>query len=534
MPNVLGTLPDCVQRNAASPDKFDAPCARLIRRSQVRYSHHSFAAKRLASPLLLLALLISQMPVTPVARAQTFPPAATGNQSGVERAINSGKVSPELLQDTRGLNEKDARVKVILQLNSRQTAALDLLLQRFGARTSRHFQNLNARAVELPARAIEALAAHSELSFISPDRESIPAGHISATSGSDAVRGTSGTNVTGLDGTGIGIAVLDSGIDLGHTSFLDRSNKMRVVANRDFTGENRIDDPYGHGTHVASIAAGNGRISNAQYLGIAPNASLINLRVLNSQGQGTVSGLLAALDWVVANRALYNIRVVNMSLGAPAVESYRNDPVCRAVRRLVDLGIVVVAAAGNNGKNSSGQKIYGAIHSPGNEPAALTVGASNTYGTDARNDDGVASFSSRGPHAQFVDGRPRHEALRQSDQARFGCARQQVGLRQSQQQLSCQSEPATRCGRQPGRWPSDDVHERFFNGDAGRRRSRRPAAASQSLFDAQPRQDDFDVHGAAALRLQHVRAGRRPTQSRRRGQTCESRSHYFHHAYSGR
>src|SRR5205085_1300241 len=210
--------------------------------------------------------------------------------------------------------------------------------------------------------------------------------------GADAIRVTNGTNTTGLDGTGIGIAVLDSGIDTVHTAFLDRSNNGRVIVSRDFTGEGRIDDPYGHGSHVASIVAGNGRISNAQYVGIAPNANLINLRVLNSTGVGTVSAVLAALDWVMSNRATYNIRVVNMSLGAPAIDSYQNDPICRAVRRLVDAGIVVVASAGNNGKNSAGQKIYGAIHSPGDEPAAITVGATNTFGTDARGDDGTASY----------------------------------------------------------------------------------------------------------------------------------------------
>jgi serine protease AprX len=163
--------------------------------------------------------------------------------------------------------------------------------------------------------------------------------------------------------------VLDSGIDTNHKSFLDRSNSLRVIASRDFTGEGRTDDPYGHGTHVASIAGGNGRIANANYIGIAPNSNLINLRVLGATGSGNVSTVLRALDWVMENHAAYNIRVVNMSLGAPAVDSYQNDPICRAVRRLVDEGIVVAAAAGNNGILPNG-KIYGQVHSPGNEPSA--------------------------------------------------------------------------------------------------------------------------------------------------------------------
>ena len=145
---------------------------------------------------------------------------------------------------------------------------------------------------------------------------------------------------------------------------------------------------------------------------------MINLRVLNSQGTGTVSSALAALDWLMANKGTYNIRVVNMSLGTPAVDSYRDDPICRAVRRLVNAGVVVAAAAGNNGKNSAGQKVYGMIHCPGNEPSAITVGASNTFGTNSRVDDGVATYSSRGPTRSSwtdVDGVRHYDGLVKPD-----------------------------------------------------------------------------------------------------------------------
>src|SRR6185503_19588663 len=89
------------------------------------------------------------------------------------------------------------------------------------------------------------------------------------------------------------------------------------------------------------------------------------------------------------------------SLGSVAVDSYKNDPLCRAVRRLVDAGIVVVAAAGNDGKDATHAKLYGRIHTPGNEPSAITVGAPNTFGTDVRSDDVVTTFSSRGPTRSF-------------------------------------------------------------------------------------------------------------------------------------
>src|SRR5262249_6075267 len=111
--------------------------------------------------------------------------------------------------------------------------------------------------------------------------------------------------------------------------------------------------------------------------------------------------IIEALDWVLANHTQYNIRVVNLSVGAGINESYFTDPLTVAARRLVDAGIVVVAAAGNAGANAQGQSQYGGINAPGNPPWVLTVGASSTNGTFTRNDDTMASFSSRGP--TFLD-----------------------------------------------------------------------------------------------------------------------------------
>jgi len=315
--------------------------------------------------------------------------------------LGSGKPkgSTDLRNKAHSLTSSDL-VKVIVQLRAPMSSSLNSLLNSNGVHVRKSFNSLGAHLVEMPASLFDTVAAFQEVAFVSYDRPTQSMGHLSATTGADAVRPSNGP-ATGLDGAGIGIAILDSGIYKDHTDFLDKGNNVRVVYSQDFTGENRTDDPYGHGTHVAAIAAGGGRVSNSSYLGIAPAANLINLRVLNSQGSGMISNTLAALDWIMANKATYNIRVVNMSLGTPAIDSYKNDPVCRAVRQLVNAGVVVVVAAGNNGKNAAGQKAYGMIHSPGNEPAALTVGAVNTFGTDARNDDGVASYSSRGPTRSY-------------------------------------------------------------------------------------------------------------------------------------
>ena len=115
--------------------------------------------------------------------------------------------------------------------------------------------------LELPAKAVALLANWPEVDFVSLDRPTLSLGHVTSTTGADAVRGLGTFNGTHLDGSGIAIAILDSGIDPNHVSFLDRANNRRIVFSRDFTGEGRTDDPYGHGTHVAAIAAGNGRVA---------------------------------------------------------------------------------------------------------------------------------------------------------------------------------------------------------------------------------------------------------------------------------
>src|ERR1035437_174315 len=330
-----------------------------------------------------------------------------GAQAHNQNSAANGRVSDELRSRMLDGSAANTIVRVVLQFSDSPSGQLNALLNRNGVHIRSKFSYLNTFIVDLPASVVSELASFSEVSYISLDDDTKAFGHISSTTGADAVRTQTttnllgGTTTTSLDGTGIGIAIVDSGIDSTHTSFLAKSNGVRIVVNLDFTGEGRTDDPFGHGTHVAATAAGNGRISNAAYIGIAPNANLINLRVLDKNGAGKTSNLLSSLDWVLAHRTTNNIRVVNMSLGTPAVDSYKNDPVCKAVRKLVDAGIVVVAAAGNNGKNGMGQKVYGEIHSPGNEPSAITVGASNTFGTDARNDDAVTTYSSRGPTRSF-------------------------------------------------------------------------------------------------------------------------------------
>src|SRR5262245_18684533 len=346
--------------------------------------------KRLVTATVLFSLC-SALFISTNTRAR----AATNSLS----STTSSKISPDL-QKLILSGYGDARVKVIVQSTSTSTSLLGSLLNTVGGLLVSVLANLNIRIVDVQANSVQVLATDPSVTYISLDAPVRSSGHITNTTGTQQVRAQKsllGLDPT-LDGSGVTIAILDSGIDSKHKSF---ATTGKIKFSKDFTSENRTDDPWGHGTHVAAIAAGDGAPTSGAYEGIAPGANLVNLRVLDSNGVGRVSTVLAALDWLIANKGNYGVRVVNMSLGTPALNSYEDDPMCNAVRKLVDSGVVVVAAAGNIGKDANGQKIYGAIHCPGNEPSAITVGASNSFGTDARNEDSVTSYSSRGPTRSF-------------------------------------------------------------------------------------------------------------------------------------
>jgi serine protease AprX len=254
--------------------------------------------------------------------------------------------------------------------------------------------------VQAPPSVLQALRAVPGIEAVSRDLRVVPAMLVSDRAmGADQARaampGLLGLGgVPGVTGRGIGVAVVDSGI-AAHAA-LDG----RVVAAVSFvTGDGSTDDHYGHGTHIAGLIAGTSRSGTTPLYrsGIAPGAHLINVRVLGSEGQGYTSDVIAGMQWVVANRDRYRIRVMNLSLGHPVVESCVADPLCVAAERAVAAGVVVVASAGNAGKDEHGAPVLGSISSPGNAPSVITVGALNTWGTVVRGDDSVTTYSSRGP-----------------------------------------------------------------------------------------------------------------------------------------
>jgi serine protease AprX len=156
-------------------------------------------------------------------------------------------------------------------------------------------------------------------------------------------------------------------------------------------------DRFGHGTHIAGIiAGGDDDDSRRGWKGVAPEAELISIKVAGPDGATDVSVVIAALQWVVANKDRFGIRVLNLSFGTDATRSYLADPLDAAVERVWRAGILVVAAAGNGGPGA------GSIAKPADDPFVLSVGAADVGGTADRGDDVVAPFSARGPTADGV------------------------------------------------------------------------------------------------------------------------------------
>ncbi|HEV8042327.1 MAG TPA: S8 family peptidase [Bryobacteraceae bacterium] len=308
----------------------------------------------------------------------------------IARADNS-KISPDLLPL---LQQPSNSINVIVQYNSQPSGGGGLLGPVFNlldGLVNIVFSLIPAVAAILHPADVISLSNQPNVAYISLDRPLAASLDYSA----GAVNAPAAWSA-GLDGSGVGIAIIDSGIyshpDLNGVN----SGQSRVVYRQSFIGGNQFDD-FGHGTHVAGIAAGNGADSSKTgafhtYRGIAPNANVLDLRVLDANGSSSDSVVIAAIQKAVQLKNRYNVRVINLSLGRPIYEGCTHDPLCQAVEAAWKNGIVVVVAAGNLGRNG-----YGTILSPGDSPHAITVGCMKTEMTVTRADDLIASYSSKGP-----------------------------------------------------------------------------------------------------------------------------------------
>jgi serine protease AprX len=313
------------------------------------------------------------------------------------------KLSPELTRLVAHGNAGAAHaiVKVIVQYKQRPVAAHFAKVQNLGGRLQAKLHVIKSAAFTIPVTALAALEADPEIVSVTIDH---PLNSLDDYT--DAAENVSAAWNAGLDGTGIGVAVIDSGINDNHPDLRDSTqSSSRVVYHQDFTGTATTNaggkpawDLYGHGTHVAGIIGGNGYRSGGRFAGVAPNVSLVDLRALDATGSGSDSSVIAAIQQAIALKNAYNIRVINLSLGRGVPVSYSQDPLCQAVEAAWQNGIVVVVAAGNYGRLSvNGSNGYGTITAPGNDPFVLTVGAMKSMGTYTRTDDQLASYSSKGP-----------------------------------------------------------------------------------------------------------------------------------------
>src|ERR1039458_8645095 len=324
---------------------------------------------------------------------------STGRQLPVVQAAGArvSRISPELAKLSAAAGHTSAanrRIQVIVQFKQKPTQFHIQKMANLGGKHVRDLQVVKAGVFNIPVSALSRLQKDSTVAYVSPDRlvKGASDDYFEQTVGGDVAQSY------GLTGSGVGVAVIDSGIS-DHPDLHDPSTGLsRVVYSQSFVPGTDPNDGYGHGTHVAGIIAGNGSQSSGFIFGVAPSVQLISLKVLDSTGAGSDSYVIAALQQAINLQATYNIRVINLSLGRPVYESFTQDPLCQAVEAAWQAGMVVVVAAGNSGRdNEFGTNGYGLIGAPGIDPFVITVGAMNTMGTAAESDDVITTYSSKGP-----------------------------------------------------------------------------------------------------------------------------------------
>ena len=346
--------------------------------------------------LLLLAFVLA-LP----ANAQ---PVSERSRNKVARDMDSE------LSTTRAPREKWARdvrgvrhVQAIVVSDSADPGMRELRAQvlRLGGSVHAVHAAMHAITIQIPAQRLNALSQRDDVVSITPNRTlHRTLSTLESISGALTTRGRTYANPTwysGVDGSGVGIAVLDSGVMKSHRAFdgawgtrvkrnvtmlntnlanwttgVDAStslapgslalNSYEAAVNNDYAA---TLDGYGHGTHVASVAAGRGFgfYAAPDHTGIAPGADIYDVKVLNDNGSGTLSDALEGMQWVIYHAREYNIRVINLSLAAQSTQSWFYDPLCVAARSATAAGITVVVAAGNFGKAATGKEVFGAVSS---------------------------------------------------------------------------------------------------------------------------------------------------------------------------
>ena len=306
----------------------------------------------------------------------------------------ASKVDPGLAADAAAAPA--STVNVIVRETQPPSDVAERLVRSLGGTVTHELPILGGFSATVPGSALADLARSSSVRLVWGDGKismsSSPTSLYNRLAPNTAWRQSIRLNqVDGdYDGGGVTVALLDTGVtesdDLGD----------RLLARVDLTPERDGFDGYGHGTHMSGIIAGTGAASDGQWMGVAPGANLVSVKVAGPDGSTDVSVVIAGLQWVVANRSTYNIRVLNLAFGTDSDQSYGIDPLDYAVEQAWFSGILVVASAGNRGPDGN------TINKPGDDPFVLTVGAADNHGTPDRSSTTVAAFSSWGSPGGFT------------------------------------------------------------------------------------------------------------------------------------
>jgi serine protease AprX len=320
-------------------------------------------------------------------------------------------------------------VNVVVTATPGAAAAAKRAVAALGGRVKRDLPIINGFAAVLPESALRQLAVSPGVRSVSPDRPMKPMSLVpslgydpmtdmGSLSAITRMVGAQQAWARGYTGQGVDVAVIDTGV--ARVPGLDATGK--VVDGPDLSFDSPATatqgvDAFGHGTHMASIIAGrdagvtssasgcstclnsSGYSNTTKFVGVAPNARIVNVKVGAADGATDVSQVIAAIDWVTqhAKDPGFNIRVLNLSFGTESQQPYTVDPLAQAAEQAWKRGIVVVAAAGNDGRSTQ------SLASPAYDPYLLAVGAVDPKGTLSATDDVVASFAQHGTSNRPVD-----------------------------------------------------------------------------------------------------------------------------------
>ncbi len=294
----------------------------------------------------------------------------------------------------------EATQRIIVGTTPGSLPAVERLVHQRGGRVERELDALDMVVVTVSERTVNELARLEQVTSLSSDQPlelNNGNGNTSSNSGrgrsqSDAHRSSiavDGPRSRGITGTGIDVAIIDSGVSpvAGLAG--------RVISSPDFSADAGTPsvaglDAYGHGTHLAGLIAGND--PSTGFTGVAPSSRIVSVKAASHDGTTSIESVLQGINWVIenSNKGGFNIKVLNLSLGIDPEGSYIGDPLTQAVEKVWKKDIVVVVSAGNAGAASA------SLQSPAVSPYVIAVAAEDTKATADPSDDTIADFTSNG------------------------------------------------------------------------------------------------------------------------------------------